>query len=370
LWTAIAAGVLIKGPLILMFLGLTGATLVFFDRGAPWLRDLKMGYGLAWVAAVVLPWFVAIVMRSGDSFFVESVGNDMLSKVASGQESHGVPPGLYFVLFWATFFPGSMLAALAAPAVWRTRFEPAVKFLLAWIVPSWLVFELVPTKLPHYVLPLYPAIAILIGTMIDRGALSRHRWLVPGTLWWPLITAGIAVVAMAAHFALAQRIGFAPLPFLIAALIGSLFAWWLYRYDGAERSLLRAGLASIMISFAMFGMTFPLIRALFPSYYLVDNLRYAGCPNPEIATAGLHEPSLVFLAGTDLVHTDGTGAAQFLSRGGCRVAFVDVRYQRPFAAQAEAIGLRYSAFGAPIEGYNISGGRPVSISSYRAGAPP
>jgi len=69
-----------------------------------------------------------------------------LSKL-SAQESHGAPPGVYLLLFWITFWPGAPLAGMAAPAVWRARREPAVQFLLAWLVPSWIVFELVLTKL-------------------------------------------------------------------------------------------------------------------------------------------------------------------------------------------------------------------------------
>ena len=99
----------------------------------------------------------------------------MLSKLAA-QESHGAPPGLYLLLFWVTFWPGAPLAGMAAPAVWRARREPGAQFLLAWLVPSWIVFELVLTKLPHYVLPLYPAIAILTVGALERRVLSRS-WL-------------------------------------------------------------------------------------------------------------------------------------------------------------------------------------------------
>src|SRR5262249_59178764 len=59
--------------------------------------------------------------RAGDAFFAESVGGDLLGKVFAGQESHGAPPGYYFILFWVTFWPGATLAALATPAVWRGR---------------------------------------------------------------------------------------------------------------------------------------------------------------------------------------------------------------------------------------------------------
>ena len=91
------------------------------------------------------------------------------------------------------------LAALAAAFVWRMRADKSVAFLLAWIVPVWLLFEAVPTKLPHYVLPVYPAIAILIFMALERGGLVLNRrfsrpvlLLVPG-LAFLLVAAGIGI---------------------------------------------------------------------------------------------------------------------------------------------------------------------------------
>src|SRR6266481_115820 len=179
-WTALAGGILLKGPLILMFVGLTLGTLAILDRSAAWLWRLRPVWGLMWVLVLVLPWFVAIFWRAGDAFFAGSIGGDMLSKL-SAQESHGAPPGLYLLLFWVTFWPGAALAGMAAPAVWRARREPGAQYLLAWLVPSWIVFELVLTKLPHYVLPLYPPIAILVAGVVNHHALSQARWLVRGT---------------------------------------------------------------------------------------------------------------------------------------------------------------------------------------------
>src|SRR6185437_6222040 len=119
LWTALAAGVMIKGPLILMFVGLAAITLSIADRSGGWIWKLRPFAGLAWLLVLVLPWFAAIVAKSGGSFFVQSVGEDMLAKVFGGQEAHGAPPGLYFLLLWITFWPGSILAGLAAPRIWQ-----------------------------------------------------------------------------------------------------------------------------------------------------------------------------------------------------------------------------------------------------------
>src|SRR5450759_386962 len=97
LWTALAGGVLLKGPLILMFVVLAALTLSIADRSGRWIWSLRPLVGLGWLIVLVLPWFVAIVAKSGDSFFVQAIGEDMLAKVISGQETHGAPPGYYFL---------------------------------------------------------------------------------------------------------------------------------------------------------------------------------------------------------------------------------------------------------------------------------
>jgi 4-amino-4-deoxy-L-arabinose transferase-like glycosyltransferase len=365
-WTALAAGILLKGPLILMFVGLTAVMLVTLGRSFAWLARLKPLPGIAWVLVLVLPWFVAIVVKSGDSFFAESLGHDMFAKIGSAQESHGAPPGSYLLLFFVTFFPGAMLVPLAAPAVWRARGEPGARFLLAWIVPAWIVLEIVVTKLPHYVLPLYPAIAILVAGAVDNGVLSRQRWLARAPAWWFILGVAGAVAVVVLNIAVGQQAGVMAWPFLVAAIIMALFAWWLLQVDGAETALLRAAAATILFWWGLFGMTLPAIPRLFPAQELSKYVRFtAGCDAPQVATAGYHEPSLVFLTGTSLRHaSSGADAAEFLKEGGCRFAFVESRQERAFAQRAETLGVRYNrAF--RVDGINISGGRPIAVTVFR-----
>ncbi len=362
-WTALAAGILLKGPLILVFAGLTVIVLAIQDRDASWLWRLRPLWGLMWVLVLVLPWFVAIVFRAGDQFFADSVGGDMLSKLGA-QESHGAPPGVYLLLFWVTFWPGAPLAAMAAPAVWRARREPGAQFLLAWLIPSWIVFEAVLTKLPHYVLPLYPAIAILTAGALERRVLSRS-WLMRGAAWWFAIPALGSIVAVIGAVMLTRQPAFAAWPFIAAALIFGLFAWWLYDNNHAERSLLNALVAALMLAFAVYGVVVPSLTPVFPSAEIARALRNVTCIGPKAASAGYHEPSLVFMTGTSTVLTDGSGAADFLRQGSCRFALVEQRSERSFAQRAEAIGLRYKV-GSRIDGYNFSQGRAISIAIYRS----
>jgi 4-amino-4-deoxy-L-arabinose transferase-like glycosyltransferase len=292
-----------------MFVGLTILALAILDRSAAWLWRLRPVWGLMWTLVLVLPWFVAIFWRAGEAFFSNSLGGDMLSKLGA-QESHGAPPGLYLLLFWVTFWPGAALAGMAAPAVWRARREPGAQYLLAWLVPSWIVFELVLTKLTHY--PAFPA--------------------------WP---------------------------FLAAAMIFGLFAWWLFEDSRAERSLLNAVVAAMFLAVGIYGIVMPSLTTLFPSAEVARALRNVVCVGPRAAAAGFHEPSLVFMTGTGTLLTDGSGAADFLGQGSCRFAVVESRTERAFVQRAEAIGLRYNV-AKRIEGYNISQGKAVSIAIFRS----
>jgi 4-amino-4-deoxy-L-arabinose transferase-like glycosyltransferase len=360
-----AGGVMIKGPLIIMFVALTALTLSLLDRSARWLKALRPLPGFAWMLLLVLPWFLAILAKSGTAFFTDAIGQDMLAKVTSGEEAHGAPPGYYFLLFWITFWPGSILAGVAVPRIWQARRESGAQFLLAWLVPSWIVFEAVITKLPHYVLPLYPAIAILIAAILDQGGLYNKRWLVRGTVGWFVFPGVISLLVPVAFLIIDRDLGIVAWPTAAASVIFGLFAWWLYEVDGAEHSLLRGMMASVFMGVTVYAITFPALPALFPSELVAQAVQSDNCGKPQlVSTYAYQEPSLVFLLGAGTRFADGAGAAEFMNKGDCRFALVDPRSERSFIQRANAIGLRY-ALDQRIEGYNISIGQPVAMTLFR-----
>jgi 4-amino-4-deoxy-L-arabinose transferase-like glycosyltransferase len=371
-WTALAAGILVKGPLILMFVALAAATLSIIDRSARWLAALRPLPGLAWMVVLVLPWFIAIYLRAGDAFLVDSVGHDMLAKIGGGQETHGAPPGVYVLLFFVTFFPGSALALPALPAIWAARRQATTRFLLAWLVPSWIVFELVPTKLPHYVLPLYPAIAILIAASMQAGTLSKRPVLARAVLWWAIVPPVFSALAIAASFIIGGHLALAAWPLFAAAILCGVYAWRSYGADGAELALLRGLAAAVLLTIGVCGIVLPSLDAAFPAVALARLLRGLACDRPVAASAGYEEPSVVFLAGSKTRLTDGVGAADFLKaarRPRCRIAFVEAREQAAFAKRAGAIGLHYGTAGQ-LHGLNISNGHWIDVTAFQwAGVP-
>ena len=373
-WTAIGIGILVKGPITPMVPAFAVAVLAIKDRSAGWLKALRPGLGLVWVLVLVLPWLVMILVRTHGTFLADSVGHDMLGKVGGVQESHGAPPGTYLAAFWVTAWPLAPFALLAAPQVWRRRREPAVAFLLAWTIPTWLLFELVPTKLPHYVLPTYPAIAILSALVLDApgGLRPRPRWV--GGLVLVLLAvlpAAMAVVLGIGRGYLWTTLSFPTLAAGALAVVAAMAAMIPAAREIADGrfapSALLAAIAAFVVNLFVLGHL--LTPAVSPLLALSGRLAAEGravmdraCEAPQFATAVDHEPSLVFLTATDLDLTTGEGAAAFLKGRDCRASFVESRAEPAFRT---ALGDDPEVkLATRVLGTAINGGKHLDIGIY------
>jgi 4-amino-4-deoxy-L-arabinose transferase-like glycosyltransferase len=367
-WLGFAAGILIKGPLVLMFVGLPAAVLSYRERSTRWLQALRPRLGLLATGLIVLPWFVAIAVKSGGAFYSASVGHDMLGKVGTAQTYHWAPPGFYLLSFFATFWPAAILAAIAAPFAWNHRREEPVAFALAWIVPSWLVFELVPTKLPHYTMPLFPAVAIVTVMAISRHFVGPHRPAAkPATLLIPFIPVGLTIGLSAVAWSFDGTLPYRGLPLMVGSSLASLYAWHLFVRNQILKSVWASFASAVCLAIGVFGLTQLDLRSLKLSPRLAEVAHNLPCGNPRVATLGYREPSLVFLTGTDLeMLQTGAEASAFLKQGGCRLAFVEKRFEEAFRAENERLGER-PALSTRITGFNINSGRRLDIGAYASG---
>jgi 4-amino-4-deoxy-L-arabinose transferase-like glycosyltransferase len=162
-------------------------------RFAGWHLALIVPLVLAVVFVVVFPWLYLIQNRA-PGFLTTSIGHDVIDRARSGHEGHSWPPGYYTLAAWGTYFPWSLLIPAAVANAWQRRREPLTRFALAaWIGP-WVMFELVAGKLPHYVLPTYPAIAYLVADMLlraSRGAfadLKRRDFRIAVWIWAGIVS--------------------------------------------------------------------------------------------------------------------------------------------------------------------------------------
>jgi len=376
-WIATAAGILIKGPVTPFVSLLTILSLSAFFRDWRWLKRLRPLPGLVIVLAIVLPWLAAITIKSGGAFWSQSVGHDLLGKVGGGQESHGAPPGFYTLLFPLLVWPFGVFALRAGLAtLGRWRADPRLAFLAAWYLPYWLLIEFVPTKLPHYVLPAYPAATLALAWAVHEGLALKPLaggW----RIWLERLTLAGSVIATLALCGLAIALplwltghlpatGIAASVFAIAA--GALASARLQ--VRAQTSVYGAAACSVVALGLLVTGVLPTISPLWTSRSLVQAFdEVKPCPGSVLASTGYEEPSLVFLAGTKTVLTDAAGAARHLADDPkCAVSAISDDRQAGFLAALPQGAASVTALGS-VNGLNYSNGRRVHLTLYRMAQP-
>jgi 4-amino-4-deoxy-L-arabinose transferase-like glycosyltransferase len=374
-WVAQGIGMLVKGPILPVISLLTAGALVAADRSASFLRALRPRLGIPLLLLIVSPWAVAVTIATGGAFFRDAVGSDLLPKLISGQESHGLPPGFFLALLMVTFWPGSLFVLPALARAWRLRAQPGERFCLAWVIPAWLVFELVPTKLPHYVLPLYPALALLTARAVLDEAMggvagTRSRLAKAGFGLWALAGLALGAGIVAAPLVLEGRFEPITLGPGVVALAGVAVC---LRYALRGRSV-EAMKAAVIMTAVILASTLPSILPGMNSLWVsrsaaqaVERYRAShGEGPPIVAAAGYYEPSLVFLLGTETRLVSGEGAALYLRKHRDALALVTADKERAFLESAAAIDLEPQAV-ETIRGFNYSKGRWVTLTLYSAG---
>jgi 4-amino-4-deoxy-L-arabinose transferase-like glycosyltransferase len=316
-WLGMAGAVLLKGPIGPMVAALTALALVVWDRRAGWLRGLRWDWGLIVFAGVVLPWTVAITVETDGGFWGMAVGGDLAPKLFGGQEGHGAPPGYFILLSPVLLFPTVLLLPAAVMTGWRGRAEPAIRFALAWLVPSWLVFELVPTKLPHYTLPCFGALAWLMAAALAQPIGRTGRWLGAGLNL--AVAAGFAVAG-----AFAASLYGVSASWIWATLAAALFAgagiggavWLLGRRPGLAAAV--AGVFGVVAHGVLVGALAPTLSQLWLSKRVAEDVARAspnGFAKGPPAVAGYEEPSLVFALGSPTELGAADDAADAIDEG-------------------------------------------------------
>ena len=371
-WLILGASVLLKGPVGPMVPLLAGITLAVVDRGARWLRPLRPHWGIPLMIAAAAPWFIAIGIATEGRFFEQAVGGDMLSKIGSGEEKHGGPPGFYLMTFGIAAFPGAWIVLMGLPTAWRERLRPEVRFLLAWVVPSWLVFEAVQTKLPHYTLPMYPALMLLgAAWAMDPLRQMPHRyWRWFCTFVLVAVAVGLAIAAQVVGVLLLPM---PPLAGMLAIPAAGLLVWALLRLTrGPRGDWGRAGIYGAVLAVPLYAAVLEGVAPRLAPIWLAPRLaavvaeQAPGVPAAQIGLAGYAEPSAQFALGGGIrLLPNGIAAAEFLGGSGQVVAVGD-RQLGEFQTMAAALGYAPEPVGE-VTGFNYSRGRWVTLRLFRRG---
>ncbi len=303
-WISLAFGILIKGPIILLFVILP--TLVFstFKKDYSLFKMLNFFPGHIIFLLICLPWFVIITIKSGGMFWQESVINDLLKKVSTGQESHGFYPGYYSLLLFLFLWPSCtfIFPALKHFMSNKNKLVNNAKYLylFCWFFVPFIIYELIVTKLPHYVLPSYTALVILISSFLVEN-LNLKRKLFNFTTYicsliFPIVILSVYIAAI---------VTYSKINYLTYILVAFLIILILF----ITISLIKRK----VINFLFFAATFQCLLYLIIVYDLKPHLKKFWISDninqiikneindvDNIYSFGFNEPSLVFVAGKKL----------------------------------------------------------------------
>jgi 4-amino-4-deoxy-L-arabinose transferase-like glycosyltransferase len=244
-----------------------------------------------------------------------------------------------------------------------------VVFCLAWIVPSWLVFEAVPTKLPHYVLPLFPAIALLAGAALsDRLTVSaslRGLWPRLATALWTLVGLALGAVVIAAAPLGDGRPSFRGVAAAAAIWAVTTGGGW-YGWKGDRR---RAGGLVLILAILAWGLTFGAAIPALDAPWIAPRLKAAlfeklPAGHGPVLIAGYSEPSALIALGTATQFGSGADAAKLLSDDGTAIAIVGGDQLDAFTAATADAHLAIEPLTA-VSGFNYAKGKRITLILYR-----
>lgn len=328
---AIAAGVLAKGPITPMIVALAIIAYAIITKRFRWILSTH-----PWLAAIVTaitigPWIYFVAQHVGFSEYKALVFDETVGRSAAPKEGHWGPPGYHMLLLPVLFWPGSLGVALAFVHLFNRRkgWRPArwqEAFLVAWILPAWIGFELVSTKLPHYTMPMYPAVALLCARALCRadvpqllatgrlGKLLRGLILLWLTIPWMLALALLWPARLSLMFWLGTRDTLANIPpevmlevpndglpwlsTLIASAILILIAGTLMSRKVTQSpehwTILRRTSAAWVLAFIVVG-TFAMPKLNNLSTRVVQAIKSTGWMGDPVILGNYQEDSLVFL---------------------------------------------------------------------------
>lgn len=320
--TAIAIGcaVLTKGPVVLGVMAMTLLTLGVFRyfssmavsampprHGRDAHATMKMIAVIAIIALIVAPWAI-LVERRAPGFIWTTASHDVVKRMFEPLEQHYGPPGYYLLLIWALFFPWCVLLPLAFVVAFRHwREDPKIRFCLAAVIGPWLMFEVVRTKLPHYLLPALPPLAYLTADAVVRCLRGEHKDLDTagtrgGITIWALFVATVGFFPLIATWQRESLPFDASIALTSAGVLYAVIVFGAFMRRSPEVGLAAMGLGMMLVMSVTFGWYLPQIDLLRLSPCIAEALQrhHGGAKETkagEVQMIAYKEPSLAFYQG-------------------------------------------------------------------------
>lgn len=366
-WITMGFAFLIKGPLVIMFILFTVIFFRIFSK-QNFIKDLQITIGLMLFIMVALPWFIIINVGDNSSVFLDSVKKDMFLKLISAQESHGAPPGTYLLSSIVSAWPIFLFIIPTSIWAYKKRKEKAVIFLLCSILPAWIVFELVPTKLMHYILPLLPSLAILSAAMIvslnKMNTLNilnkffiRIISLLP-SLGGIIISSAIWVLAIKFGKGITLSVFLVIFIYFISSIICAYFLF--------KRNYLTSFITIVFSNLLALNILFIFLPKQLDKIWVTEKVyEYIKKENIQhsVGMLGYSEPSLVFrLGSSSKILTSSDDAIDKIIKNKIKYIIIEDKYTEEFIIKADENQLSINVLNIKVSGFNYSKGEYVIIN--------
>jgi 4-amino-4-deoxy-L-arabinose transferase-like glycosyltransferase len=320
-YLSLAFGFLAKGPIAWIPL-LTVVTTIILTRDWQLAGHFKFLLGILLMLTVVALWGIPALIQTHGQFFAVGIGRHVIGRSLATMEGHGANSfgmyllllPFYFVTVFVSFFPWSIKLPWLAGRLWRKQeagvSDPSYSkrhkldnYFITGIAIIFVIFTLVSTRLPHYTLPAFPLLALL---------LARH---------WH----GAAAI----------------------------------KNDGFLFRTIAIASACVWIAIAL--VVPPFVAGFFPAYQLFQESRAQLQPTMQFASVEFEEPSLVWYfrgrVQSFLTRLNKKHAADFMSRPGPRLVIVPTAAIETLFADRPQDWKSFST-----RGFNVAKGKPVDLT--------
>ena len=163
-YISLALATLTKGPVAILLMVLAVLPFLLIERRLSFLKELHLPWGVPLFLLVAAPWFIAISLKEKQFFSFFFIDQHLLRFLTEKHKRTG--PIYYFLpVLFGGLFPWSLLIPRSVVALWR-RSELTIFFL--WSLVIFLFFSLSKSKLPPYILPLFPSVSLILGYFFQK----------------------------------------------------------------------------------------------------------------------------------------------------------------------------------------------------------
>jgi len=192
--------VLAKGPVAILLPALVMLTFLLLMGQRKSIGRFRPVTGLCVILLIALPWYLTVGVLTDGEWLKGFLLHHNIDRFTEVLQGHRGFPGFYILTFLAGWIPWSgLLIAATTLDSWRLaalRKKPVRLFLLCWMGVFLIFFTLASTRLPNYILPAFPAAALLMAFWIREHEGKARRWLTRGALtlsFAVILSAGIAL---------------------------------------------------------------------------------------------------------------------------------------------------------------------------------